>query len=71
MDNEGIPSTALREISLLRGLNHPNIVPLLDIILEHNKIILVFEFMQQDLKQFLENLQDKNLPLDMVKKFLY
>lgn len=45
MDNEGIPSTALREISLLKGLNHPNIVPLLDIILEPNKIILIFEYM--------------------------
>lgn len=33
MDNEGIPSTALREISLLKGLKHPNIVDLLDIIL--------------------------------------
>lgn len=34
MENEGIPSTALREISLLKGLNHLNIVGLLDIILE-------------------------------------
>jgi len=31
---EGIPSTALREISLLKSLNHKNIVPLLDIILK-------------------------------------
>lgn len=34
MENEGIPSTALREISLLKGLNHLNVVGLLDIILE-------------------------------------
>lgn len=33
MDNEGIPSTALREISLLKGLKHPNIVDLLDTII--------------------------------------
>ena len=50
MDNEGIPPTALREITLLKGLNHPNIVPLLDLILEPNKIVLIFEFMRQDLK---------------------
>lgn len=28
MEDEGIPSTALREISLLRELQHPNIVEL-------------------------------------------
>lgn len=46
MNNEGIPPTALREITLLKGLNHPNIVPLLDLILEPNKIVLIFEFMR-------------------------
>jgi serine/threonine protein kinase len=25
-EDEGIPSTAIKEISLLKGLNHPNIV---------------------------------------------
>jgi serine/threonine protein kinase len=25
-EEEGIPSTAIKEISLLKGLNHPNIV---------------------------------------------
>jgi len=29
---EGIPSTALREISLLKELNHPNIVNLIQIV---------------------------------------
>lgn len=28
-EDEGIPSTAIREISLLKELNHPNIVKLL------------------------------------------
>ncbi len=25
-DDEGVPSTAMREISILKGLNHPNII---------------------------------------------
>ena len=58
-DNEGIPSTALREISLLKGLKHPNIVDLKDIILDTNKIYLIFEFLNQDLKAFIDRLEQK------------
>jgi len=49
---EGIPSTALREISLLKELNHPNIVNLLQIINpEVQHLYLVFEFCDYDLKK--------------------
>jgi serine/threonine protein kinase len=58
-DNEGIPSTALREISLLKGLKHPNIVDLKDIILDSTKIYLIFEFLNQDMKAFIDRLEQK------------
>ena len=35
MEDEGVPSTALREISLLKTLEHPNIVQLMDV--EHSE----------------------------------
>lgn len=31
-DDEGIPVTAIREIALLKSLNHPNVVKLEDIV---------------------------------------
>ena len=31
-DDEGIPVTAIREVALLKSLNHPNVVSLLDIV---------------------------------------
>merc|ERR1719333_482241 len=43
-EDEGVPSTALREIALLKELNHENIVKLVDIFCSCKKLVLVFEF---------------------------
>jgi len=43
-EDEGIPSTAIREISLLKELQHPNVVRLHDVIHSNKKLVLVFEF---------------------------
>lgn len=71
-ENEGIPSTALREISLLMELNHPNIVRLRDVIADEKKLTLVFDYHQQDLKVYLETFKkDEFLESQMVKAILY
>lgn len=44
----------MREISLLKELNHENVVKLEDVILSDKKLFLVFEFMDHDLKKVLE-----------------
>jgi len=56
-EDEGVPSTAIREISLLKELCHPNIVNLLDVVHYNNKLYLVFEFLDQDLKRYMDNYQ--------------
>jgi len=52
--DEGIPSTTIREISLLQELHHPNIVELKDIVHGENKLYLIFEFFNLDLKKYLD-----------------
>ena len=52
--DEGIPSTAIREIALLRELNHAAIVNLIDIVHGDNKLYLVFEFFNKDMKKYLD-----------------
>lgn len=54
-ESEGVPSTAIREISLLKELTHPNVVQLLDVVHCDKKLYLVFEFLQQDLKKLLDS----------------
>lgn len=51
---EGIPQTALREVSILQEIHHLNIVNLLDVICADGKLYLIFEFVDQDLKKALE-----------------
>jgi len=53
-EEEGIPSTAIREISLLKELQHINIVRLLDVIHTIKKLTLVFEYVEQDLKKLID-----------------
>ena len=52
--DDGIPSSTVREISLLRDLRHENIVELKDVLLEDNEIFLIFEFVDMDLSRFLK-----------------
>ena len=53
-EDEGIPSTAIREISLLKELQHQNIVRLIEVIHTEHKLTLVFEFLETDLKKVID-----------------
>lgn len=72
VQDEGIPSTAIREISLLKELVHPNIVCLQEVLMEESKLHLIFEFLPMDLKKYMESLGDgKQLDSTMVKSLTY
>jgi serine/threonine protein kinase len=66
-EDEGIPSTAIREIALLKELSHPNIVRLHDVIHTDKKLTLVFEYLDQDLKRLLDSCGPEGLDMDNVK----
>ncbi len=53
-EEEGVPSTAIREISLLKELRHANVVRLQDVVHADAKLYLVFEFLDLDLKRHMD-----------------
>lgn len=69
-ENEGIPSTAIREIALLKQLANNHVIRLFDVIHTDKQLTLVFEYMDEDLKHFLDN-QDGPLPLNTVQSLTY
>ncbi|KAL3073883.1 hypothetical protein niasHT_035001 [Heterodera trifolii] len=66
---EGAPCTAIREVSLLRNLRHANIVTLHDIVYTDRILTLVFEFVERDLREYMEEL-DGMISIANVKLFL-
>lgn len=65
---EGVPSTAIREIAILKELNHDNIVRLHDVFCKPGKLTLVFELAESDLKKHMKSLNGALTPA-MVQDF--
>ncbi|XP_045709589.1 cyclin-dependent kinase 16-like [Phyllostomus hastatus] len=67
---EGLPCTAIWEMSLLKDLKHANIITLLDIIHMENSLTLVFEYLDKDLQQYLDDC-GSIINMHNVKLFLF
>lgn len=71
-EDEGVPSTAIREISLLKELRHPNIVCLEDVLMEESRLYLIFEFLMMDLRKYLDKMpENKQMDPELVKSYVY
>ena len=68
-EDEGVPPTAIREISVLKEITHENIVKLKDIVHSEKKLYLIFEYLDKDLRKFLEG--SKGIPEFLIKKLLF
>ncbi|KAJ3277051.1 Cyclin-dependent kinase 2 [Terramyces sp. JEL0728] len=68
-EEEGVPSTAIREISLLRELDHPNVVKLMDLVHDDKRLWLVFEFLDMDLKKYMDSIT--SLSPSLVKSYTF
>ncbi|XP_058058343.1 cyclin-dependent kinase 2 [Anopheles bellator] len=69
-ETEGVPSTAMREISLLKGLKHHTIVELYDVAIIDTSIYMIFEYLDMDLKKMLDRHKNCFSPM-LVKSYMH
>ncbi|XP_065014549.1 cell division control protein 2 homolog isoform X3 [Musa acuminata AAA Group] len=69
-EDEGVPSTAIREISLLKEMQHCNIVRLHDVVHSEKRIYLVFEYLDLDLKKHMDSCPEFSKDPHLIKNLL-
>lgn len=79
-DEEGISPVLIREISILRELQHPNIVKygwnriimirLQSVVMDNSEVKLYFEYLDYDLKNYSERFRD-GIPRETIKTIMY
>lgn len=60
----------MREIALLKDIDHESIVALYDVVVADTSLYLVFEFMNMDLKRMLDRAKDLFTPM-LVKSYMH
>ncbi|KAH8344308.1 hypothetical protein KR084_009477 [Drosophila pseudotakahashii] len=69
-ETEGVPSTAIREISLLKNLKHKNVVQLFDVVISGNNLYMIFEYLNMDLKKLMDKKKDVFTP-QLIKSYMH
>ncbi|KAK5114114.1 cyclin-dependent protein kinase [Meristemomyces frigidus] len=71
----GISQSAIREMALCTELSHPNLIHLVEIILESKCIFMVFEYAEHDLLQIIHHHHSLNtrgpIPASMLRSCMY
>ncbi|KAM0682630.1 Cyclin-dependent kinase catalytic subunit [Mitosporidium daphniae] len=71
-EDEGVPATAIREISILKELDHDSVVKLHDVVHHNSKLYLVFEYLDLDLKRYMDSIRASGgMKMDQIKCYLY
>ena len=70
-EEDGIPATTVREVCILKEMSHENIVQLKDILFQMPKLTLVFEYVEHDLKKYMDLKGPVLQPASEIKPFMH
>jgi serine/threonine protein kinase len=70
-ESEGISPTTLREMAILRCLNHPNTIHLRDATVSEIACSLVFDYMPHDLRKLLRGLKGRPMDPELCRSYAY
>ncbi|KAI9274180.1 kinase-like domain-containing protein [Sporodiniella umbellata] len=68
---EGVPTTIIREIAILKELKHKNVVSLLDMEQKDTLIYLAFEYADVDLRRYMDHVGRAGLTLGHMRSFMH
>ena len=69
-EEDGIPPTTLREMSILRTVSHPNLVKLENVIINPTSLTLVFEYLEYDLRVFLRHTKNR-IQMNLLRSYAF
>lgn len=69
-ETEGVPSTSIREISILKDLKHPSIVQLFDVVIFNESVYMIFEYLNMDLRKLMDKRKDIFIPA-LLKSYMH
>ncbi|KAI9305072.1 cyclin-dependent kinase 2 [Cunninghamella echinulata] len=69
--SSGIPNTTIREIAILKELQHPNVIKMIDIVVQLSKMYLILEYYDMNLKEYIKSTQREGMTDNHIKSFLH
>ena len=70
-EEDGVPASSLRETTILQTMSHMNIVKMREIGVENGMLIIVMEFMDKNLRDFLNSKKQKPLEPRILQSYSY
>ncbi|KAG2219107.1 hypothetical protein INT45_009774 [Circinella minor] len=69
--SEGIPVTAMREIAILKEMNHHNVIGLKDLVQKDTSVYIVSEYLDMDLRRYMNDVGRKGMTPAHIKSYMH